>query len=74
MAEALTRKRTWSSFQVRAPMEGLREWLEALDTAGVPCAVASTLDRLTLLAALQRMGLRKYFQVRMAPCLLAFLA
>jgi beta-phosphoglucomutase-like phosphatase (HAD superfamily) len=51
--------------QVRAPMEGLREWLEALDTAGVPCAVASTLDRLTLLAALQRMGLRKYFQVRL---------
>ncbi|CAM6101703.1 unnamed protein product [Calypogeia fissa] len=48
--------------RVRAPMEGLREWLEALDTAGVPCAVASTLDRLTLLAALQRMGLRKYFQ------------
>ncbi|OAE35297.1 hypothetical protein AXG93_392s1460 [Marchantia polymorpha subsp. ruderalis] len=48
--------------RVRTPMEGVREWLEALDTAGVPCAVASSLDRLTLLAALERMGLRKYFQ------------
>ncbi|KAL3679584.1 hypothetical protein R1sor_022540 [Riccia sorocarpa] len=53
-SEALTR--------VRTPMEGVKEWLEALDTAGVPCAVASSLDRLTLLAALERMGLRKYFQ------------
>ncbi|KAL2613426.1 hypothetical protein R1flu_025118 [Riccia fluitans] len=53
-SEAITR--------VRTPMEGVKEWLEALDTAGVPCAVASSLDRLTLLAALERMGLRKYFQ------------
>lgn len=48
--------------KLQAPMEGLKEWLEALYTAGVPCAVASSLDRYNLLAALQRMGLRKYFQ------------
>eukprot|EP00250_Pteridium_aquilinum_P019371 c24404_g1_i1 orf=165-1085(+) len=48
--------------KVRAPREGLREWLEALATAGVPCAVASSLDRFNLLGALQRMGLYKYFQ------------
>lgn len=48
--------------KVRAPREGLKEWLEALATAGVPCAVASSLDRFNLLAALQRMGLYKYFQ------------
>lgn len=48
--------------KVRAPREGLKEWLEALQTAGVPCAVASSLDRFNLLAALQRMGLYKYFQ------------
>ena len=41
----------------------MKEWLEALQTAGVPCAVASSLDRFNLLAALQRMGLYKYFQV-----------
>eukprot|EP01018_Ginkgo_biloba_P015127 Gb_22177 [translate_table: standard] len=48
--------------KLQAPMEGLKEWLEALYTAGVPCAVASSLDRQNLLAALQRMGLQKYFQ------------
>eukprot|EP00897_Mesotaenium_endlicherianum_P007722 jgi/Mesen1/6979/ME000362S06108 len=48
--------------QIRVPIEGLREWLEAVSTAGVPCAVASSLDRLTLLAALDRMGLRSFFQ------------
>lgn len=48
--------------KIKAPMEGLKEWLEALQTAGVPCAVASSLDRFNLLAALQRMGLYKYFQ------------
>ncbi|RWR79025.1 haloacid dehalogenase-like hydrolase superfamily protein [Cinnamomum micranthum f. kanehirae] len=44
------------------PMEGLEEWLDALYTAGIPCAVTSCLDRINLLAALQRMGLKKYFQ------------
>ncbi|EFJ12148.1 hypothetical protein SELMODRAFT_158239 [Selaginella moellendorffii] len=43
-------------------MAGLREWLAALYSAGVPCAVASTLDRISLLDALVRMGLDKYFQ------------
>ena len=50
--------------QLRVPMEGLEEWLDALYTAGIPCAVTSCLDRINLLAALQRMGLKKYFQVR----------
>lgn len=50
-------------FQLRVPMEGLEEWLDALYTAGIPCAVTSCLDRINLLAALQRMGLKKYFQV-----------
>ncbi|KAI5066897.1 hypothetical protein GOP47_0017425 [Adiantum capillus-veneris] len=53
--------------KVRAPREGLKEWLEALATAGVPCAVASSLDRFNLLAALQRMGLYKYFQLDRPP-------
>ena len=47
---------------VQVPMEGLRSWLDALLTAGVPCAIASSMDRLSLLGALQRMGLLKYFR------------
>ncbi len=47
---------------VQVPMEGLRTWLEALFNAGVPCAVASSMDRISLLAALQRMNLLKYFK------------
>ncbi|ERN05395.1 hypothetical protein AMTRI_Chr08g167640 [Amborella trichopoda] len=47
---------------VEAPIEGLKEWLDALYTAGIPCAVVSCLDRQNLLGSLQRMGLRKYFQ------------
>eukprot|EP00249_Psilotum_nudum_P015276 c25237_g1_i1 orf=605-1768(-) len=52
--------------KLHAPMDGLKEWLNALRTAGVPCAVASCLDRFNLLAALQRMGLYKYFQAFVA--------
>uniref|UniRef100_A0A0D6R308 FCP1 homology domain-containing protein n=1 Tax=Araucaria cunninghamii TaxID=56994 RepID=A0A0D6R308_ARACU len=52
--------------KLQAPMEGLEDWLEALYTAGVPCAVTSSLDRQNLLAALERMGLRKYFQAIVA--------
>eukprot|EP00252_Welwitschia_mirabilis_P017992 TRINITY_DN4012_c0_g1_i2.p1 TRINITY_DN4012_c0_g1~~TRINITY_DN4012_c0_g1_i2.p1 ORF type:complete len:319 (-),score=65.90 TRINITY_DN4012_c0_g1_i2:689-1645(-) len=48
--------------QLKAPMEGLNEWLEALYGAGVPCAVVSSLDRQNLVAALDRMGLKDYFQ------------
>lgn len=49
--------------QVRAPMGGVREWLGALAKAGVPCAVSSSIDRLTLLAALDRMKLFHFFRV-----------
>ncbi|XP_078436381.1 haloacid dehalogenase-like hydrolase (HAD) superfamily protein isoform X2 [Wolffia australiana] len=44
------------------PVEGLREWLDALYTAGAPCAVVSCLDRRSMMEALERMDLRKYFQ------------
>lgn len=40
----------------------MREWLGALFKAGVPCAVASSMDRLTLLAALDRMKLYHFFR------------
>jgi len=39
------------------------EWLGALAKAGVPCAVSSSIDRLTLLAALDRMKLFHFFRV-----------
>lgn len=52
--------------RLQAPMEGLKDWLEALYTAGVPCAITSSLDRQNILAALERMGLRKYFQAVVA--------
>lgn len=44
-------------------MEGLKEWLEAVSTARIPCAVVSSLDRRSMVKALERMGLEKYFQV-----------
>lgn len=47
---------------VQAPMEGLSTWLGALFNAGVPCAITSSMDRLSLLAVLQRLGLIKYFR------------
>eukprot|EP00271_Cylindrocystis_brebissonii_P006369 TRINITY_DN19124_c0_g2_i1.p1 TRINITY_DN19124_c0_g2~~TRINITY_DN19124_c0_g2_i1.p1 ORF type:complete len:399 (-),score=57.88 TRINITY_DN19124_c0_g2_i1:867-2063(-) len=48
--------------QVKAPLDGVRPWLQALHRARVPCAVSSSLDRITLLAALERMGLSRYFR------------
>ncbi|KAF8727061.1 hypothetical protein HU200_019559 [Digitaria exilis] len=44
------------------PVEGLREWLDAVQTAGIPCAVASSLDRRCMVEALDRMSLSKYFK------------
>ncbi|KAF8402517.1 hypothetical protein HHK36_010602 [Tetracentron sinense] len=44
------------------PMKGLEEWLDAVSTARIPCAVVSCLDRRNLVEALERMGLKKYFQ------------
>lgn len=48
--------------KIDTPVEGLREWLDALYTAGIPCAVVSCLDRRNMVEALDRMGLSKYFQ------------
>lgn len=44
-------------------MEGLKDWLEAVYTARIPCAFVSTLDRRNMVEALDRMELSKYFQV-----------
>ncbi|XP_057979410.1 5-amino-6-(5-phospho-D-ribitylamino)uracil phosphatase, chloroplastic isoform X1 [Malania oleifera] len=44
------------------PMEGLVEWLDAVSTARIPCAVVSSLDRKNMVETLERMGLSKYFQ------------
>ncbi|KAF6143122.1 hypothetical protein GIB67_041190 [Kingdonia uniflora] len=48
--------------QLSTPMEGLKEWLDAVSRARIPCAIVSCLDRNNLVEALQRMGLKKYFQ------------
>lgn len=49
--------------QLRKPVEGLEEWLDAVSTARIPCAVVSSLDRKNMVEALERMGIKKYFQV-----------
>ncbi|PKA67136.1 hypothetical protein AXF42_Ash004628 [Apostasia shenzhenica] len=48
--------------QLDTPIEGLREWLEALHTAGIPCAVVSSLDRKVMLEALERMRIGNFFK------------
>lgn len=49
--------------QLSEPTEGLKEWLTAVSTARIPCAVVSSLDRTYMVEVLVRMGLYKYFQV-----------
>ncbi|KAK3140624.1 hypothetical protein QOZ80_5AG0403420 [Eleusine coracana subsp. coracana] len=49
-------------FKLDTPIKGLREWLDAVQTAGIPCAVASSLDRRCVVEALDRMALSKYFK------------
>lgn len=44
------------------PMEGLKEWLDAVSTARIPCAVVSSLDRRIMVDILEKMGLMTYFQ------------
>ncbi|PWA62903.1 haloacid dehalogenase-like hydrolase (HAD) superfamily protein [Artemisia annua] len=44
------------------PMEGLKEWLDAVSTARIPCAVVSSLDRKIMVEILEKLGLMKYFQ------------
>ncbi|XP_057989800.1 5-amino-6-(5-phospho-D-ribitylamino)uracil phosphatase, chloroplastic isoform X3 [Hevea brasiliensis] len=48
--------------RLRESIEGLKEWLDAVARAGIPCAVVSSLDRVNMVGALERMGLKKYFQ------------
>ncbi|CAK8566406.1 unnamed protein product [Lathyrus sativus] len=48
--------------KLERPMEGLKDWLEAVYNARIPCAVVSSLDRKNVVEALERMGLNKYFQ------------
>ncbi|OMO73794.1 HAD-superfamily hydrolase, subfamily IA, variant 3 [Corchorus olitorius] len=48
--------------EIRKPIDGLEEWLDAVHTAGIPCAVVSGLDRRNMVDALERIGLKKYFQ------------
>ncbi|KAK4363565.1 hypothetical protein RND71_018806 [Anisodus tanguticus] len=51
-----------SLLKISEPIEGLKEWLDAVSTARIPCAVVSSLDRRNMVEALERMGLMKYFQ------------
>ncbi|KAI5670400.1 hypothetical protein M9H77_10764 [Catharanthus roseus] len=44
------------------PADGLKDWLDAVSTARIPCAIVSSLDRRTMVATLERLGLTKYFQ------------
>ncbi len=44
-----------------APLPGVVEWLHRLQEAGVPCAVASSTQRLNIAAVLERIGLQEAF-------------
>lgn len=45
-----------------APLSGVTEWLTRLHAAGVPCAVASSTQRLNIDAVLARIGLQEAFR------------
>jgi len=45
-----------------APLPGVVEWLHRLHEAGVPCAVASSTQRLNIAAVLDRIGLAQTFR------------
>ncbi|XP_024990244.1 5-amino-6-(5-phospho-D-ribitylamino)uracil phosphatase, chloroplastic isoform X2 [Cynara cardunculus var. scolymus] len=48
--------------ELSEPKEGLKEWLDAVSTARIPCAVVSSLDRRNMVEILEKLGLMKYFQ------------
>lgn len=48
--------------KLEKPVEGMEEWLDALSNARIPCAVVSSLDRRIMVDALERMGIKNYFQ------------
>lgn len=56
--------------QLSEPLEGLKEWLDAVSTARIPCAVVSSLDRRVMVEILENMGLMTYFQVHIYNTLL----
>ncbi|KAI3671004.1 hypothetical protein L1987_87650 [Smallanthus sonchifolius] len=43
-------------------MVGLKEWLDAVSTARIPCVVVSSLDSRIMIEILEQMGFMKYFQ------------
>jgi HAD superfamily hydrolase (TIGR01509 family) len=45
-------------------LPGVREWLEALRTAGVPCAIGSSTHRLNIETSLSQLGLGEFFQAK----------
>lgn len=47
---------------VRTPLPGATEWLHALHSSNVPCAVVTSLDRMDMRRCLERMGLQRYFR------------
>ncbi|KAG9158583.1 hypothetical protein Leryth_025901 [Lithospermum erythrorhizon] len=44
------------------PVEGLKEWLDAVNNARIPCALVSSLNKRNMIGALELMGISKYFQ------------
>lgn len=44
------------------PLPGVRQWLEALRAAGVPCAIGSSTPRANLDAAMARLGIAPFFK------------
>ncbi|HEY3663846.1 MAG TPA: HAD family phosphatase [Chthoniobacterales bacterium] len=44
-----------------APLSGVVEWLDRLNAAGIPCAVASSTQRANIDAVLNRIGLQEAF-------------
>ncbi len=44
-----------------APLPGVAKWIKALRAAGVPCAVASSTQRLNIEVVLNRLGLKEAF-------------
>ncbi|GAB4824176.1 hypothetical protein N2152v2_011222 [Parachlorella kessleri] len=47
--------------EVQAPLPGVLDWLQLMAKNNVPCALVSGLDRLTLNALLERLGVRHLF-------------
>lgn len=44
-----------------SPLPGVREWLEVLAKAKIPCVIGSSTERANILVALDSLGLREFF-------------